>query len=207
MVSRRLQHGFCVETETNLSVFLPKDIPNSKHHKRMNDKFIKETTPQTKKPIQLQKAKFMKLSIFKCLAVFAATLSLALAEDGWGEDFEAAKAIAAREKKPILLEVIGKNMCDQHTMLERDVFSQKEFKAYAKDNLVLFRFDYPKIKPLAVNIEKQDEELAKKLELPSYPMIYLLDADGKKLGETRWLPGGAATYVEHLKSLLAKAKK
>lgn len=88
--------------------------------------FIQEITPPIKTPIQLQKAEFMKLPIFKCLAIFAATLSLALAEDGWGEDFEAAKAIAARDKKPILLEVIGKNMCDQHTMLERDVFSQKE---------------------------------------------------------------------------------
>ena len=149
----------------------------------------------------------MKRLILKSLAVFATTISLALADDGWGEDFEAAKAAAAKDKKTILVEVTGNNLCDQHTLLEKEVFSQKEFKAYAKDNLILFRLDFPNQKPQASNIEKQNEELVKKLGVLGYPLLLLLDADGNKLGETRWLPGGAANYVEHLKTLLTNAKK
>jgi len=49
--------------------------------------------------------------------------------------------------------------------------------------------------------------LSKKFGVQGYPTVLLLDADGNKIGETGYQEGGAAKYVEHLKELLAKAKK
>jgi protein disulfide-isomerase len=149
----------------------------------------------------------MKLLILKSLAVFAATCSLALAGDGWGEDFEAAKAAAAKDKKPILVDFTGSDWCGWCMKLDKEVFSQKEFKEYAKENLVLLSLDFPHEKHQSSKIKKQNEELSKKFGVKGYPTILLLDADGNKIGETGYQAGGAAKYVEHLKGLLAKAKK
>jgi protein disulfide-isomerase len=149
----------------------------------------------------------MKHLILKSLAVFAATCSLALAGDGWGEDFEAAKAAAAKDKKPILVDFTGSDWCGWCIKLDEEVFSKKEFKAYAKENLILLKLDFPHEKHQSSKIKKQNGELAKKYAVSGYPSILLLDADGNQIGQTGYQDGGAAKYVEHLKELLAKAKK
>ena len=149
----------------------------------------------------------MKQLILKSLAVFAATCSLALAADGWGEDFEAAKAAAAKDKKPILVDFTGSDWCGWCIKLDKEVFSKKEFKDYAKDNLILLSLDFPHEKKQTSKLKKQNEALSKKFGVEGFPTVLLLDADGKKIAETGYQEGGAAKYVEHLKDLLAKAKK
>ena len=103
--------------------------------------------------------------MFKSLAIFVATCSLVMAENTWNEDFEVAKAAAAKEKKLILMNVTGSDVCDRSAISEKTIFSQKEFKDFAKDNLILFNLDFPNVKPQSGKIEKQHEELAKKLKL------------------------------------------
>ncbi|MEI7927768.1 MAG: thioredoxin family protein [Verrucomicrobiales bacterium] len=149
----------------------------------------------------------MKHLILKSLAIFAASCSLGLAAEGWGEDFEAAKAVAAKDKKPILVDFTGSDWCGWCIKLDKEVFSQKEFKEYAKDNVVLLKLDFPHEKHQTSKIKSQNEALSKKFGVQGYPTVLLLDADGNKIGETGYQEGGAAKYVEHLKELLAKAKK
>ncbi len=149
----------------------------------------------------------MKQLILKSLAVFAATCSFSLAADGWGEDFEAAKAAAAKDKKPILVDFTGSDWCGWCIKLDKEVFAKKEFKDYAKDNLILLSLDFPHEKKQSSKLKKQNEELSKKFGVKGFPTVLILDAEGKKIGETGYQEGGPAKYVEHLKDLLAKAKK
>jgi protein disulfide-isomerase len=149
----------------------------------------------------------MKPLILKSIAVLAATCSLALAGDGWGEDFEAAKAAAAKDTKPILVDFTGSDWCGWCIKLDKEVFSKKEFKDYAKDNLILLSLDFPHEKKQSSKLKKQNEALSKKFGVEGFPTVLLLDAEGKKIAETGYQEGGAAKYVEHLKGLLAKAKK
>ena len=149
----------------------------------------------------------MKKLILHSLAVLAATCSLSLAADGWGEDFEAAKAAAAKDKKPILVDFTGSDWCGWCIKLDKEVFSKKEFKDYAKENLVLLSLDFPHEKRQSSKIKKQNEALEKKYGVQGYPTILLLDAEGNVIGKTGYQEGGAAKYVEHLKAILAKAKK
>ncbi len=149
----------------------------------------------------------MNKTILRFLAAMAVTCSITFAASGWHDDFEAAKTAAAKDKKPILLDFTGSDWCGWCIKLDKEVFSKKEFKDYAKDNLVLATVDFPNEKHQSKKLKEQNEALAKKYGVEGYPTILLVDADGKKIAQTGYQEGGPAKYVEHLKELLAKTKK
>jgi len=64
-------------------------------------------------------------------------------EGGWLEDFDAAKTIAAAEKKPVLMLFTGSDWCGYCINLENKVLSTKEFEAFAREELVLMMVDFP----------------------------------------------------------------
>ena len=146
-------------------------------------------------------------TLVRSFVLLAATCSFALAAGDWGDDFEAAKATAAKEKKPILLDFTGSDWCGWCIKLDKEVFSKKEFKEYAKENLILVTVDFPHEARQSKKLKEANEALSKKYNVEGFPTIILVDAEGKKLGETGYQEGGPAKYVEHLKELLAKAKK
>ncbi len=124
----------------------------------------------------------------------------------WMHDFEAAKAKAAEEGKPIFINFTGSDWCSWCIQLEKEVFSQKAFKDYAKGNLVLVEIDFPEKKEQTAELKAQNKKLDKEYGVEGkYPHLYLLDASGKKLTEDiGYREGGPVAYVEHLKSLLKK---
>jgi protein disulfide-isomerase len=146
-------------------------------------------------------------SLIRLAATFLATCSLALAASGWDDDFAAAKVAAAKDKKVILLNFTGSDWCGWCIKLDDEVFSKKDFKNYAKENLILVTVDFPQGERQSKKLKEQNEALSKEYGANGYPTILLVDAEGKKLAETGYKEGGAAKYVEHLKELLAKAKK
>jgi len=123
----------------------------------------------------------------------------------WLRDFEAAKKAAGEKKRPILVDFSGSDWCGWCMKLDKEVLSQKAFKDYAKDNLVLFVADFPQKKKLPEMETKQNEKLAKTYKVRGFPTVLLLDAEGKTLAETGYKPGGAEKYVAHIKELLTKA--
>lgn len=136
-----------------------------------------------------------------CLAIlgFAA---IGFGAEGWLTDFEAAKKLAAEKNLPILADFSGSDWCGWCIKLDNEVFSQDEFKAYAKDNIVLFLADFPSRKPQPAEIKKQNKALSEKYGIRGFPTVLLLDAEGEVLERTGYQKGGAAAYVEHIKDLL-----
>lgn len=127
------------------------------------------------------------------------------AESLWMHDFEAAKAKAVKEGKPIFINFTGTDWCGWCIKLEKEVFSQKAFQDYAKENLVLVEVDFPKKKEQTAELKEQNKKLDKEYGVEGYPTLYLLDAQGKKLTEDiGYREGGPEAYVKHLKSLLKK---
>lgn len=120
-------------------------------------------------------------------------------------DFEAAKAKAVKEGKPIFINFTGTDWCGWCIKLEKEVFSKKAFQDYAKEHLVLVEVDFPKKKEQTAEVKAQNAKLDKEYGVEGYPTLYLLDAQGKKLTEDiGYREGGPEAYVEHLKSLLKK---
>lgn len=148
-------------------------------------------------------------TLLRPLALVLASASLALAgSGGWLTDWEAAKAKSKAENKPILINLTGSDWCGWCIKIEKDVFSQKAFKDFAAENLILMEADFPRKKEQSAELKKQNKALEKKYLNAGYPTVWLLDSEGNKLSEEDLgeLKLDAAGYSKHLKALLAKVK-
>lgn len=147
----------------------------------------------------------------KWVVALVATLALsavfATAAENWGSDFAAALKSAAASKKVILADFTGSDWCPWCVKLDGEVFKTDVFKAFAKENLILFVADYPNEKELSKEVVEQNRKLAEKYGVEGFPTVLLLDENGKELARTGYRRGGAEAYVEHLKGLMEKAKK
>ena len=151
----------------------------------------------------------MKLSKFVSVLslLFISLASAVFAGEGWTHDFEAAKVRAAAENKPLLLDFTGSDWCGWCIKLDKEVFSQEEFKAYAKDALVLVELDFPRdASKLPAGVAEKNEALSKKYGVRGFPTILVLSPDGKLVEKTGYQRGGAAAYVEHIQEIVAKIK-
>ena len=86
-------------------------------------------------------------------------------------------------------------------------FSQKEFKAYAKDNLVLFLADFPRNTEQPAALKEKNRELATQYGVRGFPTVLLLDAEGNVLARSGYQRGGPEAYVTHIKGLLTAKPK
>ena len=102
----------------------------------------------------------------------------------------------------MLVNFTGSDWCIWCKRLSSEVFQQKDFESYAKDNLVLVMLDFPKDIEQTQEIKEYNNKLAQKYGIQGFPTILLIDGQGKLVAQTGYQPGGAAKYVEHLKSYL-----
>lgn len=120
----------------------------------------------------------------------------------WKDNLEKALAQAKKEKKAVLVNFTGSDWCIWCKRLSEEVFSQKEFETFAKKNLVLVKIDFPR------NIEQSSETklynntLAQRYGIQGFPTILLFNSAGKLVLTTGYQPGGAVSYVDHLKAKL-----
>ena len=134
------------------------------------------------------------------------------ASSGWTTDMDKAMKLSAKTGKPILADFSGSDWCGWCMKLDREVFSQKIFKDFAKDNLILVLLDFPRSKVIPANVKKQNRALAAKYGIRGYPTVLLLDSKGNVLLKTGYRRGGPQKYVDFLKSKMpakktAEAKK
>ncbi len=122
----------------------------------------------------------------------------------WHTDFAEAKAIAAKEKKTILLVFQGSDWCAPCIKLDREIWSADDFKAYASDHYVLLKADFPRKKKnqLPQEQQKANAQLAEKYNQQGiFPLVIVLDSSGKVLGKTSYKKLSPPDYITHLQSL------
>ena len=132
------------------------------------------------------------------------TSSSALAAAGWDDDYEKAVAKAKEEKKMVLLDFTGSDWCGWCIKLDKEVFSKKEFKDYAKENLVLVEVDFPQGKRLSKKVKEQNEKLKAEHGVQGFPTIIVLNSEGQKIGRLGYMPGGPSAFLAKLEELKGK---
>lgn len=153
----------------------------------------------------------------KILTLTASALSfLSLAtvsalEEGWTNDFEAAKKTATDEEKDLLLNFTGSDWCGWCVKLKDEVFSQESFKKEVRDQFVLVELDYPKtvegLAKLSNETQGQNQKLQQIYQIQGFPSIVLTDSRGRPYGRTGYRQGGSEKYLQHLEDLRAIRKK
>ncbi len=121
----------------------------------------------------------------------------------WLTDFDTAKAQARAQNKTLLINFTGSDWCPPCILLERQVFSQPEFREYATQHLVLLEVDFPRMKELSDEQKAANEKLAERYEIDGFPTVVVLDSNGKTLGRLGYRPGGPKAFLAVLEKLPA----
>ena len=103
---------------------------------------------------------------------------------GWYNDLQAARQIAQKEHKHILLNFSGSDWCGPCILLRKEIFDDPVFTMMADTTLVLVNVDFPRLKKnqLPVARQKMNDELADHYNPKGlFPLTLLLDAEGKVL--------------------------
>jgi thioredoxin-related protein len=132
------------------------------------------------------------------LLALLALLAANAAESQWLTDVPAALNKAKAEKKLVLLDFTGSDWCIWCLRLENEVFSKPEFVDYAKTNIVLVQIDFPRKKKLSPAQQKANEALAQKFNVAGFPTLIILNAEGRKVGEMGYMPGGPKPFIDQL---------
>lgn len=123
----------------------------------------------------------------------------------WFVDLGEAKEVATQKNVPIVLVFQGSDWCAPCMKLEREIWSSEEFINYSKEHYVLLKADFPKKKGNALSAEQQakNNALAEKYNQQGYfPLVVILDHNGKVLGSTGYKKNSPKEYIEHLNSFL-----
>ncbi len=119
----------------------------------------------------------------------------------WQTKFEQAKQLATEQNKAIVLVFQGSDWCAPCIKLDKEIWSQPEFKALAKDKLVMLKADFPRKKKnkLPQELQNQNNKLAE-LYNPQghFPLAVVLNNKGDLLGKIGYKKIGSKAYFEKL---------
>ncbi len=133
------------------------------------------------------------------LLLVAALLICPAFANGWGDDYKAAIATAAKEKKNVLLDFTGSDWCGWCIKLKKETFDQPAFKDYADKNLVLVEIDFPQGKSQGPEVKKQNDALQQQYQVQGFPTLVLLDPQGKVIKQkSGYIPGGPKGFIDWL---------
>lgn len=96
-------------------------------------------------------------------------------------DLSAEIARAKMESKIVFLDFTGSDWCPPCIAFHEKVFSQPEFIAYAKTNLIFLEVDFPRKTELPPMVQATNNFLAQKFEVVSFPTWIMVDGDGKEI--------------------------
>jgi thioredoxin-related protein len=150
----------------------------------------------------------MKRSFLTIATSLLPFMSALAAGDGWIVDFEAARKMAAEQKKDLLMDFTGSDWCGWCIRLKKEVFDQEPFQKSVGEHFILVELDFPRDKSqLKPETVEQNEKLGEKYGIQGYPTIILADASGRPYAQTGYQEGGPEKYLEHLADLRKKREQ
>ncbi|PKV50016.1 thioredoxin-related protein [Aquimarina sp. MAR_2010_214] len=145
----------------------------------------------------------MKKIIIIVFLIFSG-INLVSAQE-WLTNFEKAKRIAQENDKNIILVFAGSDWCAPCIKLEKQILHTEEFQGYAKKHYVLLKADFPRKKKnqLPEALQNQNKTLAEAYnKRGGFPLVVVLDKNGKKLGETGYKKVTPNAYLEILSTMI-----
>ncbi len=129
-------------------------------------------------------------------------VSVASAKGPWLTDIKAGVKKAKAEGKLVMVEFTGSDWCPPCMMMDKEVFSKKEFLAGAQKHYVLVKLDAPN---KDAELKKATQKEAQKWKVQGFPTVLLLDAKGKEF--KRFLATENRTVEEFIQRLLKEKRR
>ena len=135
----------------------------------------------------------------KIIYVFLFFLSFSLTAQNWENDWKVATQKSKKNNQKLILVFSGSDWCIPCIKLEKEIWEAESFKAYALENYVLLRADFPKRKKNALSIEKQthNDKLAERFNAAGYfPLVVVISPEEKVLGQLGYEKSTPEKYIE-----------
>ena len=153
----------------------------------------------------------MKRLAVLLLALFCGGVTLFAAHgkttpSGWFDDYEAAREMAQRENKPMLLLFTGSDWCGFCIRLRRTVLDKPEFRSFAYRHLVLVYIDSPRRVRLPRGLVAQNRMLREKFGAGGgVPNTLVVTPDERIIGRIGGCPRNPHDYLRRLREILRNA--
>ncbi len=128
-----------------------------------------------------------------------------MSAQNWEASYDVAKSKAEASNGVILLVFAGSDWCAPCIKLDRLVFQSPEFQKYAKENLIIYKADFPRKKAnsLSPELTKANNVLAQKFNPKGYfPLVLVLDKNETILDSFAYENKPVKDYISHLNSVL-----
>jgi len=143
----------------------------------------------------------MRNSILLC-CFFIGVIFTSQAQE-WLTDIDEAKKIANEKNRKIVLVFSGSDWSSLCLRLEKEMWTNPEFIAYAKDNFVMLKADFPRREEnrLTEVQQEKNKKLSEKYNLDGdFPHVVVLDKEGEVLGMTGYKKVSPYMYIKLLNS-------
>ncbi len=132
------------------------------------------------------------------------------AEPGkWTQDYDAAVALSKERNLPLFLKFTGSDWCSWCMLMEKQVFNEKAFQDWAKDNIVLVSLDFPRgknAKTVPNRYKDRNKTLAGEYGVTGFPTYFVLSPDGTRLGQMGARKDYTAdAFLDDLRKILGNA--
>lgn len=129
---------------------------------------------------------------------------------GWLDSWKVAQALSVQQQKDLLISFVCTDGSEYSKKMEDEIYSQPEFKKYARDNLILLRIDFPASPELQAKqskeLKEQNNMLADMFGVRGYPTVVVRNPKGQKILDGKYMKGGAPVFVNELKTAVQKDK-
>lgn len=142
-----------------------------------------------------------KRSQISFILIFLSVFSIAADSyppEGWTSDLLEALAESEKKEREVLLYFTGSDWVHFSRSLWDEVLGTKQFKRFAKKNLVLVILDSPHYFDLPEEVVTQNELMIKTFGVEGFPTIWLLDSEQVPLMKTGYREVDAKEYIRHL---------
>jgi len=140
--------------------------------------------------------------VWGAMLLLAVMVTAGAAELSWSTNLSRAVKQAAVEKKNVFLLFTGSDWCPYCIQLEKTILSTDEFKKFAAAELVLVKIDFPQEKHMLPIQRQANEELQAKFKVEGFPTIFLLDAQGKTLGQVDNEAASPAAFITAIRQVI-----
>ena len=143
----------------------------------------------------------------KLLLLFALAISNFAASQEWQTNFEEAKKIATEQDKNVVIVFSGSDWCAPCIKLDKNIWQSEAFKKEAAAEWVLVKANFPRKKANELPKEQTEHnrKLAEKYNLEgSFPLVVVLDKNGKVLGKMGFKNVSPEEYIKMIHALEKK---
>lgn len=143
----------------------------------------------------------------KLLLLFALAISNFAASQEWQTNFEEAKKIATEQEKNVVIVFSGSDWCSPCIKLDKNIWQSEAFKKEASAEWVLVKANFPRKKANELPKEQTEHnrKLAEKYNVEgSFPLVVVLDKNGKVLGKMGFKNVSPDEYIKMIHALEKK---